>query len=104
MALNEAELGARMQTSDITLIDVRPHNEYESGHIPGAVSVPLNELEATVTRLPVSGSVVAYCRDRYCVLAPDAARRLKSLGYEVAVLDAGYTEWAATHALPAKEA
>jgi rhodanese-related sulfurtransferase/DNA-binding transcriptional ArsR family regulator len=79
---------------DVTLIDVRPREEYEAGHIPGAVSIPLEDLEASISQLPGGAKIVAYCRDAYCVLAPDAAERLRTHGFDTGVLAAGFTEWA----------
>jgi rhodanese-related sulfurtransferase/DNA-binding transcriptional ArsR family regulator len=85
----------------VTLIDVRPRDEYEAGHIPGAVSIPLDELEDSIEQLPSGGRVIAYCRDAYCVLAPDAAAQLRALGYDAGVLAAGFSEWASGRSVQA---
>jgi rhodanese-related sulfurtransferase len=91
--LSRAELLRRAEAGDVVVIDVRPAEEYAAGHIPGAVSVPLGELPARLDKLPPGGDVVAYCRGAYCVLAPDAARLLRSSGRSARHLADGMLEW-----------
>ncbi|MBI5311420.1 MAG: metalloregulator ArsR/SmtB family transcription factor [Actinobacteria bacterium] len=88
-------LSRMMQDGDAVLIDVRPRDEYEAGHIPGALSMPLDELDAGRIAAPEDARVLAYCRDAYCVLAPEAVRRLRRHGMQVVRLDFGFSEWAA---------
>jgi len=76
------ELRRRLKNGDVTLIDVRPTLEYEAGHIAGALSVPLDELNSRLREIPKDRPVVAYCRGPYCVLAVDAVEHLRTRGYE----------------------
>ena len=75
------------------LIDVRPRTEYRAGHIPGARSLPLEELEAALAELAVEREVVAYCRGPYCVFAPEAVRALQRAGFRARRLEDGFPEW-----------
>ncbi|HYU84448.1 MAG TPA: metalloregulator ArsR/SmtB family transcription factor [Kribbellaceae bacterium] len=77
----------------VVVLDVRPATEYRAGHIPGARSVPVTELEATLDTLARDAQVVAYCRGPYCVYADDAVRELSQRGYTAARLEDGYPEW-----------
>ncbi len=77
----------------VTVIDVRPHDEYLAGHIPGARSVPLPELEQRLTELSSGGEIVAYCRGPYCVLAIEAVERLRARGLRATRLEDGITDW-----------
>ena len=86
---------ARVQSGEVTILDVRPAEEYEAAHIAGAVSVPLKELEARLAGLPKGREIVAYCRGPYCVLAPDAVKLLRARGYRAEVLVDGVSEWRA---------
>jgi rhodanese-related sulfurtransferase/DNA-binding transcriptional ArsR family regulator len=85
----------RVQAGEVTLLDVRPVDEYRAAHIAGAVSVPLQELESRLASLPVDREVVAYCRGPYCVLAPEAVTRLRSRGFRATALGDGVAEWRA---------
>ncbi|MEW6702792.1 MAG: metalloregulator ArsR/SmtB family transcription factor [Bacteroidota bacterium] len=76
------ELWQRLQNDEVTLIDVRPKEEFESGHIPGALSIPLSELKNKLVQIPTGKDVVAYCRGPYCVLAAEAIALLKKYGYK----------------------
>lgn len=87
------ELLRRARTGDVVILDVRPSLEFEAGHIPGAVSVPLNELEECLDRLPVDVEVVAYCRGAFCVLAQDAVLMLAGTGRRARRLHEGMLEW-----------
>jgi rhodanese-related sulfurtransferase len=86
---------ARVQSGEVTVLDVRPAEEYRAAHIAGAVSVPLKELEARLASLPKGREIVAYCRGPYCVLAPDAVKLLRARGYQAEVLEDGVSEWRA---------
>jgi rhodanese-related sulfurtransferase/DNA-binding MarR family transcriptional regulator len=89
----------RMRAGEITVLDVRPTEEYRAGHIPGAVSLPLKELEKRLKSLPRNREVVAYCRGPYCLLAPEAVTILRQHGYAARPMDDGVAEWRA-HGLP----
>ncbi|HUF74992.1 MAG TPA: metalloregulator ArsR/SmtB family transcription factor [Longimicrobiales bacterium] len=90
------ELAERMRADDTVVIDVRPHDEYASGHIPGALSVPIDEIEARVgdlAALAEDGEIVAYCRGRYCVYASRAVEILRAHGLRATRLAEGIPEW-----------
>lgn len=94
--VTKEELWKRIQRKDkFVLLDVRPHEEYEAGHLPGALSIPLDELKKRMKELPTSKEVVAYCRGPLCALAPEAARLLKGKGYKVRRLVEGAPDWEA---------
>lgn len=81
-ALDREALMAHLQAGDAVLVDVRPTQEYEAGHFPGALSIPLDTLAARLAELPRDRTIVAYCRGPYCALSAEAARRLRDLGYD----------------------
>jgi rhodanese-related sulfurtransferase len=87
------ELLERVRSGAVTVLDVRPAEEYAAGHIPGAVSIPLDELAERLADLPVDQEVVAYCRGAYCVLAHDAVRLLAAQGRPARRLADGMLEW-----------
>jgi rhodanese-related sulfurtransferase len=87
------ELLRRARTGQVVVLDVRPHHEYASAHIPGAVSVPVEEIEQRLAELPADVQVVAYCRGAYCVLAYDAVRLLTRHGRSARRLPEGMLEW-----------
>jgi rhodanese-related sulfurtransferase/DNA-binding transcriptional ArsR family regulator len=87
------ELLKRVKDGTAVVIDVRPAEEYAAGHIPGAFSVPLDELEARLCELPADAEVVAYCRGTNCVLAHDAVRLLTARGRTAKRLTDGMLEW-----------
>jgi rhodanese-related sulfurtransferase len=91
--LDRAELLRRARAGQVTVIDVRPAEEYTAGHIPGAISVPLAELPERLDELPADTEIVAYCRGAYCVLAHDAVRLLTSHGRNARRLVDGMLEW-----------
>jgi rhodanese-related sulfurtransferase len=94
--LTKDELWQRLQRKEkLVVLDVRPEEEYEAGHIPGAVSIPLEELKKRIKELPKSKQIVAYCRGPLCALAPEATRYLKSKGYKVKRLVEGAPDWEA---------
>ncbi len=86
---------ARVRAGDATLIDVRPVEEYLAGHLPGAISVPLPELERRLAELPRDREVVAYCRGPYCVLAVEAVALLRARGFTASRLPEGVADWRA---------
>jgi len=88
-----AELIGRLRRRDTMLLDVRPREEFEAGHIPGAMSMPLSELRERLSELPGDREVVAYCRGPYCVLAPKAVQLLRAAGFRARRLEEGYPEW-----------
>ena len=87
------ELLERVERGRVVILDVRPVEEFAAGHIPGALSVPLGQLDAALQRLPKRAEIVAYCRGPYCVLAPQAVERLRSKGYKARRLADGLPEW-----------
>jgi rhodanese-related sulfurtransferase len=92
-AIGRDELIARMRKGDVVLIDVRPAEEFEAGHIKGARSIPLEELEERLAELPADREVVAYCRGPFCAYAHDAVRRLRAAGRPARRLEEGWPEW-----------
>ena len=91
--VEKEELLRRAHRRDIVVLDVRPPEEYAAGHIAGAVSMPLAELERRLAELPSGRRVVAYCRGPYCVLAAEAVKLLRKRGVEARRLREGYPEW-----------
>ena len=87
------ELRARAATGDVVVLDVRPVEEYHAGHIPGAVSIPVQELADRIHELPEETEIVVYCRGAYCVLAYDAVRLLTDRGRRAIRLNDGMLEW-----------
>lgn len=87
------ELIARMRTGDVVLVDVRPAEEFAAGHISGAKSIPLTELEGRLAELPADREVVAYCRGPFCAYAHDAVRQLQAAGRNARRLPEGWPEW-----------
>lgn len=75
------------------VLDVRPAEEYAAGHVPGAISIPLEQLADRLAEIPTDTEIVAYCRGRYCVLSYDAVRLLQDSGHEAALLEDGILEW-----------
>ncbi|MBT3175948.1 MAG: metalloregulator ArsR/SmtB family transcription factor [Desulfobacula sp.] len=85
----------RIQNNDVTILDVRPPEEFKAGHIDGALSVPLNELELMLAKLPKNKEIVAYCRGPYCVLSVEAVELLNGKGYHAVRLEEGVQDWRA---------
>ena len=100
--IGREELLERVGSGTVMVIDVRPEEEYRAGHIPGAVSIPLKELEARIGEIPPETEIVAYCRGPYCVMAIEAVEILKKRGYRATHLEEGIPEWRA-HGLPVEE-
>jgi len=92
-AIGRDELIARMRSGDVVLVDVRPTEEFQAGHIAGARSIPLAELEDRLAELPVDSEVVAYCRGPLCAFAHEAVRRLRAAGRDARRLEEGWPEW-----------
>jgi rhodanese-related sulfurtransferase/predicted transcriptional regulator len=91
--LGREELLERLRRGDVVLIDVRPEAEYAAGHIDGAQSIPIGELERRLAELPADTEVVAYCRGPYCAYAHEAVRRLHAAGRRARRLEDGWPEW-----------
>ncbi|NOX34914.1 MAG: metalloregulator ArsR/SmtB family transcription factor [Deltaproteobacteria bacterium] len=85
----------RIQKEEVTILDVRPPEEFRAGHISGAVSVPLQELELMLAKLPKTREIVAYCRGPYCVLSVQAVELLNKKGYHAVRLEEGVQDWRA---------
>lgn len=92
-AVSRADLLARVRSGDAVVVDLRPAEEYEAGHIAGAISIPLAELEAHLAELPAGVEVVAYCRGPYCALAPQGVALLRRAGRRARRLEDGFPEW-----------
>ena len=91
--LPRQELLERVRDGLVTVLDVRPPEEYAAGHVPGAVNVPLSELEHYMNELDSEQEIVAYCRGPHCVLAFDAVASLREKGLKARRLEDGYPEW-----------
>ena len=89
------ELLARLRGGDVVILDVRPEDEYGLGHLPGALNVPLRQLEQRLSELPRKREVIAYCRGPYCVLSFEAVAALRARGFRVRRFEAGFPEWKA---------
>jgi rhodanese-related sulfurtransferase len=87
------ELAARLARRSVVLLDVRPRREYDAGHLPDALSAPIDELRGLLEQLPDDGEIVAYCRGAYCVYADDAVRLVRATGRAASRLDVGFPEW-----------
>lgn len=92
-AIDRATLAERMRRGDVLVLDVRHPAEYAAGHITGARSLPVAELDRRLRELPDDVEIVAYCRGPYCVYADDAVRRLREHGLRAARLQDGFPEW-----------
>ena len=91
--VSQDELVRRLRDGQVLVLDVRPEAEYDAGHIPGAVSVPHDQLAARLADFPESAEIIAYCRGRYCVFAPDAVRLLRAQGFSARPLEGGLPDW-----------
>ncbi|UZD65914.1 MULTISPECIES: ArsR/SmtB family transcription factor [Marinobacter] len=94
-AISRGELLSGLRHGSVALLDVRPEDEFESGHLPDAINIPLEQLEAMLDELPKDREIVAYCRGPYCVLSHEAVKKLRALGYQVRRFDEGFPEWKA---------
>jgi rhodanese-related sulfurtransferase len=93
--ISREELLGRMQTNSVTLLDVRPEEEYTQGHLPGAINIPFEELECRLSELPSDQEIVAYCRGPYCVMSFDTVAALNAKGLQVRRLESGFPDWKA---------
>ncbi len=87
------DLVERARAGLVTIVDVRPVEEYRAGHVPGAINVPLAKIESNINRLVDANEIVAYCRGPYCVLAYDAVAKLRGKGCRARRLAVGFPEW-----------
>src|SRR4051794_26653498 len=92
-SIGRDELRSRLARGDVVLVDVRPEEEYAAGHIEGARSIPLDELERRLDDLPSDHEIVAYCRGPFCAYAHDAVRQLRAAGRQARRLEEGWPEW-----------
>ena len=93
--ISRSELKAKLRDRLVTLLDVRPEDEYSLGHLPGAVNIPLSQLKKHLAELPKTQEIVAYCRGPYCVMAFEAVAALRKKGFNVRRLEDGFPEWKA---------
>jgi rhodanese-related sulfurtransferase len=94
--IGRRELAARLKRGDdLVIVDVRPREEYEAGHLPGALSIPVEELSRRIRTLPKGKPIVTYCRGRYCAFSHIAGRLLRKRGFDVLRLEDGLPEWEA---------
>lgn len=98
--IGREELLERLSSGDVVLVDVRPPAEYAAGHIEGARSIPIAELERRLAELPADREVVAYCRGPFCAFAHEAVRRLEDSGRRARRLREGWPEWRLAHPTP----
>jgi len=94
-AVSRKELASRLKSGLVTVLDVRPEDEYAVGHLPRAINIPLRELSRRLSRLPKGREIVAYCRGPYCVLAFEAVAFLRERGWKARRLEDGFPEWKA---------
>jgi ArsR family transcriptional regulator len=93
--VSRRELLNRLRVGDVTLLDVRPEDEFALGHVPGAINIPLAALKKRFKDLDSSQEIVAYCRGPYCVLSYEAVALLRARGFKVRRLEDGLPEWRA---------
>ena len=91
--IDGAELLRRVEAGDVTVLDVRPPDEYRAGHIPGALSMPVEQLERRLSEIPADRPVIAYCRGPFCVFAGDAVEELRRHGYSAERMAEGLPDW-----------
>lgn len=94
-AVSREELLERSRAGTVTILDVRPKDEFALGHLPGALNIPLRELEARLGEMDPKQEIVAYCRGPYCVLSYEAVAQLRARGFKVRRLEDGLPEWRA---------
>ena len=92
-AITRDELASRLQRRNVIVIDVRPSAEYAAGHIPGARSLPPDEVRRHLRTIPKDSEIVAYCRGPFCAFAHEAVRKLARAGHTARRLDEGWPEW-----------
>lgn len=91
--ISRRELANLLRKGEVTLLDVRPPEEFSAGHVSGAINVPEKELDAYLSQLPREQEIVAYCRGTYCLSSFRAVAKLRSLGFTVRRLEEGFPEW-----------
>jgi rhodanese-related sulfurtransferase/DNA-binding transcriptional ArsR family regulator len=91
--VSRGELLDRLRSGTATVLDVRPEDEFASGHLPNALNIPLSQLERRLAELPADQEIVAYCRGPWCVLSFEAVAVLRQRGYRVRRLEDGFPEW-----------
>ncbi len=91
--MSRAELAERLRAGTVTVLDVRPEDEFALGHVPGAANIPLSALEARLSELDSSKEIVAYCRGAFCVLSYEAVAALRKRGFKARRLEDGFPEW-----------
>lgn len=94
-AVSRNELVARLKDGMVTVLDVRPEEEFVLGHLPGAINVPVQELKRRLAEVPKDREIVAYCRGPYCVMSFEAVVALRPKGYRIRRLEDGFPEWKA---------
>lgn len=94
-AVSREELTFRLRDGLVTVLDVRPEDEFALGHLPGALNIPLGKLEHRLSELAIDREIVAYCRGPYCVLSFEAVAALRARGFLIRRLEDGYPEWKA---------
>ncbi len=94
-AVSKSDLLERVTQGTAIALDVRPADEFDAGHLKGAINIPLAELEKHLADLPPGKEIIAYCRGPYCVLSFEAVAALREKGYTVFRLDGGYPDWKA---------
>ncbi|MEE8148652.1 MAG: rhodanese-like domain-containing protein, partial [Longimicrobiales bacterium] len=92
-AVDSADLLERLGAGEVIVLDVRPPDEYAAGHIPGAISMPFEEIEQRLAELPSDGEIVAYCRGPYCIYAVRAVEALREGGLRARRLEDGIPDW-----------
>jgi rhodanese-related sulfurtransferase/predicted transcriptional regulator len=93
--VSRKELSRRLKDGLVTVLDVRPQDEFAAGHVPQAINIPMRELARRLREIPRNREIVAYCRGPYCVLAFEAVALLRQRGFEARRLEDGYPEWRA---------
>jgi ArsR family transcriptional regulator len=94
-AVSRLELLKRSRAGTVTILDVRPEDEFALAHLPGALNIPLRELEARLGEIDPGQEIVAYCRGPYCVLSYEAVAKLRARGFKIRRLEDGLPEWRA---------
>jgi rhodanese-related sulfurtransferase len=93
--LRRADVAGKLKRGEIYLIDVRPPLEFDNGHLPGAASIPIEELPKRLSELPRDRPIIAYCRGEYCLMADEAVALLRKRGFDAHRLEGGWPEWVA---------
>lgn len=94
-AISREELLSRLKEGDVVLLDVRPEEEYALGHLPGAINIPLEDLESRLADLPPDQEIIAYCRGSYCVFSADAVSALRAKGFQARRYLESVPDWSA---------